>query len=343
MFTKQERILDFIGTPRTQLIIPVYQRVYAWSDRQCDALWTDVRRAGRTGAAHFMGTVLYAPEPGEGTASQRLDVIDGQQRIATLTLLLTALRDYLREANIALEGTDAQGITERYLHVAETQDTGKLMLSRADQATLTAVIEGADLPDEDDVSANVTANYERFRAKMDANFSAEDAEELWCGLQRLLVIAAELDDGDRPQLVFESLNSKGMPLATADLVRNLLLARASYDEQTRLYERYWAPVETLFGDDDSSQRLNAALHGWLAVKAPQLHVGGADEVYDAFKAYLDTAHQGTLEELLIGLKGFCETFAAKSQSSGAAHAKEHATWANGKVEGIISEKKLFGD
>ncbi|RDB63776.1 hypothetical protein C1878_02970 [Gordonibacter sp. 28C] len=343
MLTKQEMFLDFLGAADVQLVIPVYQRVYAWTERQCDELWADVRRAGRTGSAHFVGTVLYAPEAGAGDVGRRLDVIDGQQRTATLVLLLAALRDHLRDTGTALEGIDAQGIDRRYLHVAGSSGACKLVLSRADRATMAAVVDGAEPPGEDDRSANVMANYERFRSNMGGNFTTEHAEELWRGIRRLLVIAAELDDEDRPQLVFESLNSKGMPLTTADLVRNLLLVNVGYDEQTRLYERYWAPVEQLFGEDPNAVRLNAALHGWLAVTAPRLHVGGKDDVYGAFKTYLEDVHKGTLEELLRGLKGFCETFAAKSQSTGTSRAKEHAAWANGKVEGIISEKRLFGD
>ena len=347
MQTKQQMLLDFLGAPGTQLVIPVYQRVYAWSERQCDVLWNDVLRAGRAGSAHFIGTVLFAPEPPEPAQGieARLGIIDGQQRTATLTLLLTALRDHLRDTGTALEGIDAQGITRRYLHVAGSGDGAapKLALARADRATMEAVVEGAELPGEDDRSANVVANYGHFRAKMGARFAAEDAAVLWCGLQRLLVIAAELDGEDRPQVVFESLNSKGMPLTTADLVRNLLLVGVDYEEQKRLYETYWLPIERLFADDRASMRLNAALHGWLAVTAPQLRIGSKDQVYGAFKTYVRDVHQGTLEELLRGLRGFCQTFATKSQSSGAASAASHATWGSGKPAGIISEKRLFGD
>ncbi|HIW75755.1 MULTISPECIES: DUF262 domain-containing protein [Gordonibacter] len=343
MIIKQQMLLDFLGTPDVQLIIPVYQRVYAWGARQCDGLFDDIMRAGRAERTHFVGTVLYVPELGAAGVGTRFDVIDGQQRLATLTLLLAALRDYVRDAGYALEGVDAAGIDQRFLHVDGVEGVGKLVLSRADRATLEAVIAGAELPGEDDVSANVVANYEHFRARMREGFAADEAQVLWRGMQQLLVITAELDGEDRPQVVFESLNSKGMPLTTADLVRNLMLVSVGYDEQTRLYERYWAPIERLFGDDPGGVRLNAALHGWLAVTAPRLHVGSADEVYGAFKTYLEDLHTGTLEELLIGLKGFCETFAAKSQDSGAARATAHATWGNGKVEGIISERKLFGD
>ena len=121
MRVHQEALRDFLGKPAIQLVIPVYQRVYAWSQRQCDDLWSDIMRAGRTGASHFMGTVLYAIEPGTdrtGEAGQRLDVIDGQQRLATITLLLCALRDWLAEGDTA-SNIDAQAIDQRYLHARD--------------------------------------------------------------------------------------------------------------------------------------------------------------------------------------------------------------------------------
>ena len=176
MLTKQEMFLDFLGAPATQLIIPVYQRVYAWDHTQCDTLWADIERAGRAGGAHFIGTVLYATEPGNDDADRRLDIIDGQQRTATLTLLITALRDWMRETGTALEGIDADTLTSRYLHVDAAEGALKLVLSRVDRKTMSAVVEGAELPqDEEELSQNVANNYRLFRDKMGAGFTADDA------------------------------------------------------------------------------------------------------------------------------------------------------------------------
>ena len=103
MITDQESFLDLIGAGEAQLVIPVYQRVYAWTERQCDTLYDDALRAGRTGRAHFIGTVLYARETEPRCSCERLDIIDGQQRAATITLILCALRDYLIENGIELD------------------------------------------------------------------------------------------------------------------------------------------------------------------------------------------------------------------------------------------------
>lgn len=344
MLTKQEMFLDFLGAPSTQLIIPVYQRVYAWDREQCDTLWSDIERAGGSDTAHFIGTVLFATEPGDDKAQRRLDVIDGQQRTATLTLLITALRDWMRETATALEGIDADALTSRYLHVDDADGASKLVLSRVDRKTMEAVVEGAELPsDEEELSQNVVNNYRLFREKMGDGFTVQKAQIIWNGIRHLLIIAASLDGDDRPQLIFESLNSKGMPLTTADLIRNLLLVNAGYDEQTRLYDLYWAPIERLYADDPGSQRLNAALHGYLAVTARKLHVSDKSQVYAAFKTFMEDVYKGSLEELLIGLKGFCETFAAKSSSAGARRAQAAADFGNSKPKDYIGQRHVFGD
>ena len=160
---------------------------------------------------------------------------------------------------------------------------------------------------------------------------------------QLRLLGAEVGARDNAQLIFESLNSKGMPLTTADLIRNLLLVNAGYDEQTRLYNLYWAPIERLYADDPDSQRLNAALHGYLAVTARKLRISDKDQVYGAFKTFMEDVYQGPLEELLIGLKGFCETFAAKSNSAGARRAQAAAEFGNSKPKDYIGQRHVFGD
>lgn len=343
MITKQESLLDFLGAPHTRFVIPVYQRVYSWGEQQCGELWADVLRAGRSGGSHFVGTILYAPETDEEAGIERRSIIDGQQRITTAVLLIAALADYLEDTGAQTEGTSAQQLTRRYVLAEEGGgEPCKLVPSRADRATFEGLLGNKEMPEnEDDISVKVIDNFRFFREKMEGNDF--DALKLYEGLQRLFVITAVLEDDDRPQIVFESLNSKGMPLSTTDLVRNLLLVNIPYDEQALLYRKYWEPIERMFSGDTGATRFNAALHGWLAIKAPRLSIARKDDVYATFKTYLADEFDGTIEYLLEGLKGFCETFVRKTQSSGTKQASAHANWANSRVEGIISEKKLFGE
>ena len=352
MITKIESLLDVLGASGAQLIVPVYQRVYAWGEAQCGSLWEDVLRAGKTGREHFLGTVLYAE--GRDAASRRrvVDLVDGQQRLVTASLMIAALRDYLLEEGKTLDYVDAEALANRYLRFADDDGEGcdeanpcassscKLLLSCFDRATMQALVYGEQLPEEDERSQNVVANYQMFRSRMSGEF---DAELLWRGLNLLTVISAELEEGDRPQLVFESLNSKGKPLSTADLVRNLLFAHVGLEEQEYLHERYWAPLEALFGEGLDSLQFTAALRGWLALKAAGNGKCGSGDVYSAFKAYVETEYAGSVEDLLFALTGYFHSFVTRSQSEGARIAGSHNTYGVAKVEGIVSEKKLFGD
>ena len=241
MKTTQRTFLDYLGAPHTHFIIPVYQRVYTWSDKQCATLWRDCAHAGETQSEHFIGTVLYSPDPELTSAqTQAIDIIDGQQRTATISLLIAALADYLEEQGMVLEdGTDAAELRARFLladgrNPEEASRKEKLTLSRLDRATMTAVLNHTDLPEEDDLSKNVVSNYQRFKSYLQAE---SDVETIWRGLKQLTVIAAEVEESDCPQTVFESLNSKGMPLTTADLARNLLFSDVEYEEQERLYDQ----------------------------------------------------------------------------------------------------------
>lgn len=337
MIASEQNLLELLGAQETQFVIPVYQRVYSWTERQCEELWADLQRCGAAEKPHFMGTVLYTEEDASG-GMRRLDLIDGQQRMATLTLLLLALRNVLRDGTLAITGIDADEIDNRFLHVSGADGKPlKLLLSRSDRATLAALVDGDELPEEDDLSTYLTGNLAFFEKRLAQQQAADD---VWTGLQKLYVIAAQLEAGDQPQLVFESLNSKGMPLRPSDLIRNLLFVHFGYDEQVRLYKQYWDPIDVLFADDPEGTRLNAALHGWLVKHAPKLLVRDKNEIYDAFKAYVRNMHGDNLEDLLKSINRYCTDFAADPSSPGA---KKSLDWAMGKREGLISERKLFGD
>lgn len=352
MQTTQQPLLELLGRKGAQFVIPVYQRVYTWSEQQCNELWNDVSRAARLGSQHFLGTVLYVPEEEGEFDSVQLDIIDGQQRMGTVTILIAALVRHLREQAAAGTGTgagapniDAEAIAQRYLHVAGGADVAgasaadgagassadastsacKLVLSRPDHNTLIAVLGDGEMPEEP--SERVVSNFELFLGKMQTEDF--DPAALWAGIEQLLIIAAELTVDDSPQLVFESLNSKGMPLTTGDLVRNSLLVSVSHEEQSRLYTEYWEPIEAAFGDDPGSTKLNAAVHAWLAVRFPKMHVSSRNEVYSVFKSYVSDEYDGPLEDLLDELRGFCIMYSKNYEFRGD-RSFMAADWAKGK-------------
>lgn len=338
MIAREQKLLELLGAEDVQFVIPVYQRVYSWTERQCEELWFDLMRCGRSHGDHFMGTILYSEEAPDADRLRRFDLIDGQQRLTTITLLLIAVRDALRADEGHLEGVSAASIDSEYLHAGPGANAPvKLLLSHADRQTLAALVNGSELPEEDELSQYLLDNLAFFAKRMKKEGEAQDA---WNGLQGLFTIAAQLEADDQPQLVFESLNSKGMPLRASDLIRNLLFVHFGYDEQVRLYKQYWDPIDALFEDDPEGIRLNAALHGWLVKHAPKLLVRDKSEIYDAFKAYVRNMHGDNLEDLLKSINKYCQDFAANPNSAGA---KQSIDWAMGKRTGLVSERKLFGD
>lgn len=350
MKATQTRLIEFVSQPDTRFSIPVFQRAYVWDGKDCDTLWHDVITAGQNDAEHFIGTILYlldeqaaqqARVAGVETAPQVLDVIDGQQRLTTVTLMLAALRNTLVQEAGPDEAT-ARKIEAKYLRV---NGDYRLALSEYDRQTLFDIVDGITPPlpvkDEDagadafedyEGSVAVAANYHYFASKMAAD--GFDAQTLLRGLENLVIISAELEEDDAAQQVFESLNAKGMPLTTGDLVKNCLMADVPFAMQSRFFSEYWKPIQTAFSDDDTG--LAAALHGWLALHARHLKIHSKDEVYGAFRTYAATVAPGEREQMLGSLKTFTLAF---HDRGGGAPAQWERKIEDGKT---VGSKRLFG-
>lgn len=334
-------LLDVLGRPRTRFAIPVFQRVYSWTERQCAQMLDDALRADAgADAMHFMGTLIYLPE-GEHDAS----LIDGQQRLVTLSLLLVALRDRLA-CGSADERALAASIDEAYLRSGAD---AKLMLAEADAATFDALVRGEEAQAKggdplqskgEGPSRFLVDNLGYLARRLDE--VALDAAAILAALHRLVVVAVELEEDDAPQQVFESLNAKGKPLSTTDLLRNTLLLRYGFDEQERLFGRYWAPIDAAFAAfaPEEDVYLDAALHAWLVEAAPGIGALKRSDLYQAFKDHLAQEDDATLEGMLRSISSSCLAFAAEPASQ---TAREHLDWAIGKQKGLVSERMLFGD
>src|SRR5439155_14526266 len=136
----------------TQFVIPVFQRDYAWSDAQCAQLWSDILHAAKSGSdrGHFLGSIVYVATGDSSAGFTRWLLIDGQQRLTTLTLLLVALRDHIED--VGWTGSD-DGPTVTRLNayfLKNMQEEGdrlhKLVLRRHDQTTLRALLDRTEIP-----------------------------------------------------------------------------------------------------------------------------------------------------------------------------------------------------
>ena len=324
MKIKQVGMLDFMGQPGTRFAIPVFQRVYSWTARQCQDLWDDCLRAGQTGEPHFMGLVLYIPDA-DGCGV--LDVIDGQQRLTTMSLLIAA--------------AERRDLTARCLQVFDRGGGAaprcKLALTGEDAPTLAAVVGAGEMPEEP--ASRIVENYLLFKEKVDG---LTDRGVLLRGLEALQVAAVELEPEDGPQYVFESLNSKGMPLCTADRVRNLIVATAAGDEQDALFEKVWLPLEERAAAAKPLASVTGLVHAWLAESYRSERIFDQSEVYGLFKRRLKDEFEGSLACLFADL----ETYATRYFSDPGMREEADASaelWVSGKPDELISEYKMFGD
>ena len=336
MQTQNELLLDILGSKDVAFFIPSYQRLYAWKERQCKELWQDVHRAAKADRSHFIGTLLYSDEGTDASGVRRYAVIDGQQRLTTLTLMIIAFTRHLqRDDKAHAPELDAEAIRNRYLLVGSAEPPAcKLTLSRNDRPTLRAIVGGQPLPES--ASERVTENLAFFEGLMaEPGF---DPHAFWQGINRLFVIKARVEKTENAQLIFESLNSKGMPLTTADLVRNYLLLAETHEEQARLYDEYWAPIEGVFVPDPGSLRLDNCIQGWLSVRFRKVRAKGAHEVYGVFKQYVEDEFEGSAESLLNELRSFSLVWAENYRYHAVKKYKTAFKWASIGSSSLVADR-----
>ena len=275
--------LEFISTNR-QFTIPIYQRTYSWTQTQCEQLWEDILRVGGSDQPleHFIGSVVYILDGHDHEAGCL--VIDGQQRLTTLTLLLIALSNALGEDG-TVNDMSAEELREDYLINRHKKGDlkYKLLLTQTDRNTLCALVDGID--PEGEISLRVEENHSYFAKKI-AALSAAERETLLRGLTSLRLVYVALDrEHDNAQMIFESMNSTGLALSHADLIRNFILMGLPAEEQTRLYEHYWRPMERDFGQQAYAAEFDNFVRAWLTWKNGG-NVPSKPKVYEEFKHFV---------------------------------------------------------
>lgn len=285
-----------------QFIIPVFQRDYSWGVEQCQQLWNDIIRTaqGISERGHFLGSIVYVATGDTAAGFTRWLVIDGQQRLATLTLLLTALRDHIKETSwVGSEDSPTVQRIDAYF-LKNIQESGnrlaKLVLRRADNETIQALINSVDLPKS--YSPPIVDAYELFRDLL----KDADPDIVYRGIVRLIVIDVTLDrNTDDPQLVFESLNSTGVDLSQTDLIRNFVLMRLPESEQSRMYEQYWSKIESLFRGSEPT--LDSFVRDYMALRTEATKQTRTDQIYRVFREESKAFHEedsgveGTLDDM----------------------------------------------
>ncbi len=284
MLATQSKFLTFIRKS-TQFVIPIYQRNYSWEQDQCKQLWDDVLEAGQNSKieGHFIGSVVYIERGLSAVTEQEpLLVIDGQQRLTTCTLLLVALARYFEENHIGeiLDAFSFRKLMNYYLINAEEggERRYKLILSETDKQTLLSLIESHALPNVP--SVRIKENFKFFSDQL--NNHPDELANICKGLAKLEIVDVALDrERDNPQLIFESMNSTGLALSEADLIRNYILMGLKPQLQMTLYNQYWHPMEKAFGQRDYKDHFDSFMRHYLIVKTKS--IPKVDLVYKSFK------------------------------------------------------------
>lgn len=239
----QGKLLTHFLKNADKLIIPVYQRNYDWKEEHCRKLYSDLVKAIHENRRwHFFGGIVSVSDP-MGSSSDYL-VIDGQQRITTVSLLLLAMANLIRDGKVLPEKDDLyERITKRYL-VDEINPKSRKVKLKPIKGDQNAYDRLWGDPSDFDRASNITQNYLYFYNEIQKQVITID--QLFNAVERLQIIDITLTPpDDDPQLVFESLNSTGMELNEGDKIRNYVLMGLDVEEQEKFYDEYWNPIERM--------------------------------------------------------------------------------------------------
>ncbi|ACV38317.1 DUF262 domain-containing protein [Leptotrichia buccalis] len=290
MEAKKIRILDFIGKGKKTFNIPVYQRNYDWQEENCKKLFTDIENIIKHNEEieHFLGTVVYVLTKIERDYEEYV-LIDGQQRITSISLLLKALHE-----KIISEDTK-ESIWEQYLINKKSPDNIRIRLKpiESDSVSYKQLIDNND----DSLNSNVCRNYKIFKELLEN--SHYSAEQIYSALYKIELVTIKLEKdkkSENPQLIFESLNSTGLSLTQADLIRNYLLMNSEYEKQTVLYKNFWLKIEI----ELTNKKISDFIRDFLTMKTGK--IANKNKVYDDFKEYMriqkELNEEAVLEELV---------------------------------------------
>lgn len=293
----EAKMIEYMEGAGKRYVIPVYQRKYDWKEDNCRQLYEDLKKIVRDNReSHFFGSIVSSVI-GNG-ASTEYHIIDGQQRLTTVSLLLLAIRNLIRQKKItAQEDRLDDQINDRFLVSpwAKEDDKIKLRPVKSDREAL-AKLFGEE--DDYDPASNLTLNYRFF---CDQILKEEvSVDDLYAAIGKLEIISITLDQHDNAQLIFESLNSTGLALTEGDKIRNFILMGQPPKDQNRLYDTYWTTIERCTGND-----VSGFVRDYLSVK--QQITPTISNVYRAFKDYAEKA-QLPIDSLLDDLRRYARFF-----------------------------------
>ena len=317
MQAHNNNIEEFLGIQRTVFDVPVYQRNYDWLDTNCEQLFSDIKKVIDTGNEHFLGTICF-----KSYNSHERSIIDGQQRLTSITLLMKALYDSTSDDDLKDEINDSyiynsgHSIDNDYLKI-------KLHLNERDDLVYHIILNNTPGAIKDKLtpqqrSSRVYQNYKLFLHLL-ADYKDRGGKEvnILDSLGKLTIIELEVQN-ENPQEIFESLNSTGLDLTNVDLLRNYLLMQFAHKEQTDLYHEYWSKIEDFVGVDN----MESFFVDYLVFfkRSDSIQIGGRRShinernLYAAFKDFYKTSPGETdfekTEKIFADMKRCAELYSS---------------------------------
>lgn len=276
MKANEKYLIRFLDSSDTNFVIPVYQRNYDWKKEQCKQLYDDlVSMIKNNYKNHFFGTIVSIYN--DSGRNREYLVIDGQQRITTISILLLAIFNILKENRLKANGIIKEKIMNQYLINQYCEDDDrklKLKPIKNDREAFERLFNNEEFIE----NSNVTINYRYFYERI---INGEiSIQELFEAIEKLIIVEIELKNGeDDPQLIFESLNSTGLDLTDADKVRNFILMGKPSKVQEKLYNNYWNKVEK-----NTAYKVTEFIRDYMTMK--QNKIANINKIYINFKEYI---------------------------------------------------------
>lgn len=298
MKASEKKIKDLFSEAKTFFAIPVYQRDYNWQEKHCKQLFEDILNVGKDIdiTSHFIGSIVYIHEGVYGIGEKEFYVIDGQQRMITITLLHIALYHRLKESKEEY----ADEIYELYLVNKFSKRDIKLKLLPPEENLniLNKILEENWEELEEYQDRNIVKNYKFFK-EIISNYSNEEIEYLLAGLDKIIYVDIALEkDKDDPQKIFESLNSTGLDLSQGDLIRNYILMDLEREKQNLVYKNLWLPIENnckISLGNEIKNYVSDFIRDYLTLKNGK--IPSKPKVFEEFKEFYDKNNDEQLEDI----------------------------------------------
>ena len=299
MKASERKITKLFSESDTVFSIPVYQRDYNWQEKQCQRLFKDILQTGKNEkvSSYFLGSIVYIHDGIYGVGEKEFHVIDGQQRMTTLTLLFLAIYFKLKGTILA---KDADKIYNQYVvnPYSEKEIKLKLLPPEENLYILNKISHNKFNELEAFQDRNMLKNYLFFEKELE-NLSFDDMKHLSNGIEKLIYIDIALEKGkDDPQKIFESLNSTGLDLSQGDLIRNYILMDLERGEQNRIYKEIWIPIENNCKVSDGSEitsYVSDFIRDYLTLKTEK--ISSKPKVFETFKSYYEKENDEKLEDM----------------------------------------------